>query len=100
MSEIHQQVGPAVQRAEEARDSAQAARLLERQRERMFRSLVVRAREVTGRLGVEAPALAVGGNADTAAYLGFFENLVAILEGAVTNLDDLVDDGSRELLQA
>ena len=64
----------------------------------MFRSLVTRARAVADRLGAKAPSLSVEGNADIATYLGFFEQLLTSLEEVVTNLDDLVDNESRELL--
>ena len=64
----------------------------------MFHSLVVRARAVADRLGTEASAFSVEGNADAATYLSFFERLLTSFEGAVTSLDDLVDTESRELL--
>ena len=70
---MQQQVGPVVELVEEARQSAQAAQVLSRQREHMFLSRVSRARTVAGRLGAEAPALPAEGNADVATYLGFFE---------------------------
>ena len=95
---MQQQVGPVVELVEEARQSALAAQVLSRQRERMFASLVRRARAVAGRLGTEAPRLSVEGNSDVATYLGFFEQLLTKLEEVVTNLDDLVDTESRELL--
>jgi len=98
MTDIQQQVAPMVELVEKARDSAQAARVLSHQRERMFRSLVARARAVADRLGAKAPVLSVEGNADAATYLGFFEQLLTSLEEVVTSLDDLVDNESRELL--
>ena len=95
MNEMQQQVGPVVELVEEARRSALTAQVLSRQRERMFASLVRRARAVAGRLGTEAPRLSVEGNSDVATYLGFFEQLLTKLEEVVTNLDDTE---SRELL--
>ena len=98
MNEMQQQVGPVVELVEEARRSALAAQVLSCQREHMFASLVRRVRAVAGRLGTEAPRLSVEGNSDVATYLGFFEQLLTTLEEVVTNLDDLVDTESRELL--
>ena len=83
---------------EEARRSALTAQVLSRQRDRMFSSLVRRARAVASRLGTEAPKLSVEGNQDVAIYLGFFEQLLTKFEEVMMNLDDLVDTESRELL--
>ena len=86
------------QLVEEAQRNAQTTRTMARYRERMFHALVSRALTVADRLGAEAPAFSVEGNADEAGYISFFERFLAKLEETVTSLDDLVEAESRNLL--
>src|SRR5664279_539340 len=62
----------------------------------MFHDLSTCARNVTVRLGATAPELPSGD--DAAAYLQFFAALVAGLEVAAADVDNLVDEECRELL--
>jgi hypothetical protein len=98
MQELNAQVAPVVERVEEAEQSAVAARVLTQQRERMFRSLVTRGNALAAKLGVDAPAVPVHGNADVAAYLTYFDQLFSVLEGPAAELDDVVDEECRKLL--
>ena len=98
MQELNAQVAPVVERVEEAEQSAVAARVLTQQRERMFRSLVTRGNALAAKLGVDAPAVPVHGNADVATYLAYFDQLFSVLEGPVAELDDVVDEECRKLL--
>ena len=68
LSDLHQQVGPVADAAEEARRNAQIARTMLRQCQRMLQDLVSRARAVGARLGTVVPSLAVEGNDDEARY--------------------------------
>ena len=90
LDELQQQVGPVVKCVEAARENAQAAQVLV--------ALVARAHKVAGRLGIEPHALPTEGNSDVATYLSFFGKLVTGLQRVMTSVDDLVDDGSHELL--
>ena len=98
MQELNAQVAPVVERVEEAEQSAVAARVLTQQRERMFRSLVMRGNALAAKLGVDAPAVPVHGNADVATYLTYFDQLFSVLEGPVAELDDVVDEECCKLL--
>ena len=49
--DVEEQVGPVVERAVEAEDSAKAARVITKQWERMFLSLVARGNELAAQLG-------------------------------------------------
>ena len=98
MEEMNKQVGPAVERAVEAAESAQAARVLSQQRERMFLSLVVRGNDLAAKLGVEAPHVPAQGNADAAAYLAYFDQLFTTLEGPAAEIRDVVEEECRQLL--
>ena len=98
MKDLNAQVAPVAERAEEAKRSMVAARVLTQQRERMFRSLVTRGNALAAKLGVDAPAVSVHGNADAATYLTYFDQLFSALEGPVAELDDIVDEECRKLL--
>ena len=95
---MNAQVGPAVERAEETEHSVQAARVLTQQRERMFKSLVTRGNTLAEKLGVDAPAVPVHGNADAAAYLAYLDQLFTTLERPVAEMGDVVDEECRKLL--
>ena len=53
--DVEEQVAPAMERAAEASDSAQAASALTKQRERMFEALVARGNELAVQLGADVP---------------------------------------------
>ena len=73
LSELHQQVGPVADAAEEAQRNAQIARSMSRQRQRMLHDLVLRARAVGERLGTEVPSFTAEGSDEEAGYAFFFE---------------------------
>ena len=60
LSELHQQVGPAADLAEEAQCNAQIARTMSRQRQRMLHDLVSRVRAIGDRLGTKVPSFEIG----------------------------------------
>ena len=72
LSELHQQVGPVADAAEEAQRKAQIARTMSRQRQRMLHDLVSRARAVGDRLGTKVPSFTAEWNDDEAGYALFF----------------------------
>ena len=98
LSELHQQVGPVADLAEEAQRNAQVARTMSRQRQRMLHDLVLHARAVGDRLGIEVPSLAAEGNDDEAGYAFFFERFLTKFEETVKSLDERVVEESRDLL--
>ena len=79
LGELHQQVGPVADAAEEAQCNAQVARSMPHQRQRMIHDLVSRARAVGDRLGINVPSLAVEGSNDEAGYTVFFERFLTEL---------------------
>ena len=98
LSELHQQVGPAANAAEKAQRDAQIARTMSRQRRRMLQDLVVRARIIGDRLGVEVPSFTTEGSFEEAGYAGFFERFLARLEETAQSLDERIVEESRDLL--
>ena len=62
LSELHQQVGPVVDAAEEAQRNVQIARTMSRQRQCMLHDLVSHACAVGVRLGTEVPSFTAEGN--------------------------------------
>ena len=98
LSELHQQVGPIADAAEEAQRNERISRSMSRQHHRMLVNLVSRTRTVGGRLGIEVPPLAAEGNNDEAGYAFFFERFLTELEGIAKSLDDRVVEESRDLL--
>ena len=64
----------------------------------MFKSLVTRGNTLAEKLGVDAPAVPVHGNADAAAYLAYFDQLFTTLDGPVAEMGDVVDEECRKLL--
>ena len=95
---MNQQVGPAVEKAVEAAESAKAAQVLSQQRERMFLTLAGRGRELAAKLGAEAPSVPAQGHADAATHLLYFEQLFTALEGPAAELRDVVEEECRQLL--
>ena len=87
-----------MERAAEATDSAQAVRVLMKQRERMFEALVAHGNELAVQLGADAPHTEVRGRGDAAMYLVYFDKLFAALEGPVAELREMIEDESRQLL--
>ena len=98
LSELHQQVGPVADAAQEARRNAQVARSMSRQCQRMLHDLVLRARAVGERLGTEVPPFTVEGSDDKAGYAFFFERFLTKLEETAQSLDECVVEESRDLL--
>ena len=96
--DVEEQVAPAMQRAAEASDSANAARALTKQRERMFEALVTRGNELAVQLGADATHTEVGGRGAAAMYLVYFDQLFVALEGPVAELREMIEDESRQLL--
>ena len=99
LSELHQQVGPVADAAEEEKRNAQIARAMTRQCQRMLEGLVSRARAVGDRLGIDVPPLAAEGNNDEAGYVFFFERFLSELEETAKSLDERVVEESRDLLE-
>ena len=71
---------------------------MSRQRRRMLQDLVVCARTVGDRLGVEVPPFTAEGSADEAGYSGFFERFLARLAETAKSIDERVVEESRDLL--
>ena len=69
VKDVEEQVAPAVEQAAEATHTAQAARVLTKQWERMFQALVARGNELAAQLGTEVPHAEVRGHGDAAMYL-------------------------------
>ena len=97
LNELHQQVGPVADAAEEAQRNAQVARAMTRQRQGILQSLVNRARAVGDDLRIEVPPFSVGTD-DEAAYSFFFEQFHGKLEGVAKGFDERVVEESRDLL--
>ena len=98
LGELHRQVGPIADAAEEAQRTAQIARSMTSQRRHMLQDLLHRAHAVGDRLGIEVPSFTAEGNADEAGYASFFERFLARLEEAAKSLDERVMEESRDLL--
>ena len=98
LGDFQQQVGPAVERVEEARSSARHARDMSRQRQLMLKSLVKRAYSVGDKLRIEVPNFAAAGSDDEAAYTLFFEQFLGGVEEVAKSFDERVVEESRDLL--
>ena len=91
-------MGPVAEQAAEAADTAQAARALTKQRERMFQALVARGNELAAQLGADAPHAEARGRGDAALYLVYFDQLFTALESPVADLREVIKVESRQLL--
>ena len=96
--DVEEQVGPVAEQAAEAADTAQAARALTKQRERMFQALVARGNELAAQLGADAPHAEARGRGDAALYLVYFDQLFTALESPVADLREVIEVESRQLL--
>ena len=94
---VEEQVAPAMERAEETPDSAQAASVLTKQYEHLFEALVACSNELAARLGADAPCPG-GRGCDASTFLAYFDQIFAALEGPAAELRGMIEDESRQLL--
>ena len=66
--------------------------------DRLFEKLVARGGELAARLGADAPCPGIRSHDDAAAFLAYFDQLFAALEGPAAELREVIEDESRQLL--